>query len=129
MEEVWFAIEKDADGYPTTRDWEGLRAVKRGRHYEIRSAPFYAKGIAYGDVVKAENSAEGFLKFQEVIQRGGFSIFRLYLRKLIAMAVPPSVNLEKMTRHLLPEAEVSKRNEIGMPVARGGLSKGGRRSM
>lgn len=78
--EVWFPIEKDADGYPQSRDWEGLLCVRTGKEYKVQSVPFYLKNVAYGDTVTAQLSSEGYLRFSGVVRRGGFSIYRLLVR-------------------------------------------------
>lgn len=123
--EVWFKIKKDADGFPETRDWELLRCVQVGNVCEVKSVPFYLKEVAYGDHVLVRKSKEGPSEFESVDSRGGYSVFRLLLRKteenslevvkelvdlgllvewngrLIAIAVPPAKNLDQIVSYLL----------------------------
>lgn len=77
--EVWFRIPKDADGYPKTREWEGLLCVKQEEGYRIASVPFYVNEVAYGDIVCASPAPEGFLRYERVVERGGYSVYRLLL--------------------------------------------------
>lgn len=78
--EVWFKIEKDADGYPETKTWEGLLARPEGTHFRLVSVPFYLKNVSRGDLVAALKRE--FLEFSEVISRGGHNTYRLLLKQL-----------------------------------------------
>lgn len=75
--EVWFPIEKDTDGYPESKSWEGMlsRVVTRG--FLLESVPFYLKNVSKGDVVAAEEG--DFLRFSHVVERGGHNTYRLLM--------------------------------------------------
>jgi hypothetical protein len=125
MVEVWFKIKKDFDGFPKTRDWEGLQCRQKGNIYEVRSVPFYLKEVAYGDRVFVRKNQKGYLEFESVESRGGYSVFRLWLLReednalqvvkelvdlgllverdgrLIAMSVPPTRNVDQIVSYIL----------------------------
>ena len=80
--EVWFPIEKDEDGYPKSRDSEGLRCEVDNDHSEtaeIMSVLFYLKNVAYGDTIRIKRNAAGYREFNGVLQRSGCSVYRLLL--------------------------------------------------
>ncbi len=127
-QEIWFRIKKDRDGFPRTRDWEGLRCVKKGSGFQVESIPFYLNNVAFGDIVGAKVSGKGYWEFDSVIERSGYSVFRLLLRtdesptmvvdellrrgflverddKLIALAVSPSSDLEAAVSYILAGKE------------------------
>lgn len=88
--EIWFPIAKDHDGYPESKNWEQLLArpvLERDDYFQLESIPFYLKNVSRGDIVRAdvvENKEiqEGeIFQFQEVIDRGGHTTYRLLLRK------------------------------------------------
>jgi hypothetical protein len=127
--EVWFQIEKDADGYPASRDSEGLLCLPLDAECtqcRIRSVPFYLKNVAYGDVVKTRENPSGYLEFAEVVKRGGSSVYRLLLHEsakarkdeyikalldfdvllehdgdLIAIAAPPDADSDALVEYIL----------------------------
>lgn len=87
--EIWFRIEKDAEGYPQSKSWEQLLAwpvLKRDDYFSIESIPFFVKGISRRDIVRAkvtrnsEVKATEFFEFGNVIDRGGHNTYRLLLR-------------------------------------------------
>jgi hypothetical protein len=127
--EVWFKIEKDADGYPESKGWEGLWTEQGNGVYAIKSVPFYLKNVSVGDEVEA---AEGeFLEFQKVVARAGHNTYRLLLSEshrsklreiakeledlgltveteigmLLAVDVPPSVDQEYVDTFLVKGRE------------------------
>jgi hypothetical protein len=51
--------------------------------YEIRSLPFRAYGVCWGDVVKAHKSNEG-LEFDALVRRSGHSCYRVFLSNTLA---------------------------------------------
>lgn len=78
--EVWVRIEKDGDGYPKSQDWEDLWAWPLDfDNVRIVSLPFFAKGIAAGDVFTTTQADEGFTMLGNVVERGGHSTFRIWL--------------------------------------------------
>lgn len=88
--EIWFRIQKDEDGYPESKSWEQLLAwpvAERDDYFSLESIPFFVKGIARGDIVRAklaQNSEvqEGeFFEFDYLVQRGGHNTYRLLLRR------------------------------------------------
>jgi hypothetical protein len=78
--EVWVRIEKDAEGYPKSQDWEDLWAwpLDEGT-VRVASAPFFAKGVAAGDVFTIVQTAEGFTMLDSVVERSGHSTFRIWV--------------------------------------------------
>ena len=80
--EVWFPIEKDSDGYPKSRDSEGLRCEisdEQSESAEVRSVPFYLKQVAYGDTIKIKRNPTGYREFDRVEHHSGCSVYRLLL--------------------------------------------------
>jgi hypothetical protein len=118
---VFFRLEKDKDGYPPV-EVESLWAIPREDGFELDNIPFYARGVALGDVVKVEKAEDGGLEFTEVVRRGGHSCYRIWLLKkrpddpqftfeelkdlglrvemdlnhVMAIDVPPNVSLESV---------------------------------
>jgi hypothetical protein len=91
--EIWFRIEKDAEGYPKSQDWEQLYSWRTDDGFRIDNVPFFAKNIAVGDVVFATKTEEGWHRFDRVLSRGGHSAFRVWL----------SQKLEPNREHVLQE--------------------------
>lgn len=133
LQEVWFFIEKDNDGYPESRTWEGLWARPINGAFELLSVPFYLKNVSRGDVVGATQA--DFLRFVDVRNRGGHNTYRLLMETsdvsdvnaalaelkskglvvelnetgiLIAVDVPPSVNQHEIDAYLLSEKEAGR---------------------
>jgi hypothetical protein len=88
--EIWFRIEKDRDGYPTSKNWEQLLArplLERDDYFQIESIPFFLKNISRGDIVRAktvtntEIQESEVFEFDGVLDRGGHNTYRLLLRK------------------------------------------------
>jgi hypothetical protein len=79
LAEVWFKIEKDADGYPETKSWEGMLAQPEGIHFRLVSVPFYLKNVSKGDLVAA--TMDEFLTFRSVVSQGGHNTYRLLLKQ------------------------------------------------
>jgi len=127
--EIWFKIEKDHDGYPESKDWEGLLTSREGEHFKIESVPFYLKNVSRGDVVEARTGQ--FLEYVRVVRRGGSNTYRLLLKRrheddpeftvneltlkglqveqehgiLLAVDVPPSVDQPAIDAFLIREKE------------------------
>ena len=81
LPEIWFRLEKDADGYPP-KEWEGLKSEPRGAPgiYRLKCAPFFARDVAYDDEVIAEKAEDGdYLIFKAVSKRSGYSTIRLWI--------------------------------------------------
>jgi hypothetical protein len=108
---------------------ESLWAIERADGYEVDNIPFYAKGIASGDIVAARKDEDGLLWFADLIKPGGHSTVRLLLareedvssvrerlrvmgcasevsdvRRLISVDIPPAVDYESV-RKFLDEGE------------------------
>jgi hypothetical protein len=114
---VLFQLEQDADGYPPA-SVESLWALPKGEGlFQVDNIPFFATGVAVGDIVSAFQE-EGAFRFQEVVHASGHSTLRVaiseatdvpavralfeqkgcsveqsHLPRLIAVDVPPSVPL------------------------------------
>lgn len=121
---VRFRIKKDADGFPKTRDWEELNCLRKMNSYQVRNVPFYLSDVAFGDEVSVRTSVNGYLEFQSVERRGGYSVFRLLLRekegnplyvvrelvdlglqvefeaRLIAIAAPPAIDADDIYSYI-----------------------------
>ena len=117
---VFFQFEQDEDGYPPATV-ESLWALPKDEGlFQLDNIPFFATGVALGDIVSATEE-KGVLRFQEVIQPSGHSTLRVaiskvadvpavrvlfeqkgcsveqsHLPRLIAVDVPPSIPLESL---------------------------------
>jgi hypothetical protein len=88
--EIWFRIEKDNSGYPSSKEWEQLLArplLERDDYFQIESIPFFLKNISRGDTVRAKTVVnaeiqEGeIFEFDSILDRGGHNTYRLLLKK------------------------------------------------
>ena len=82
LPDVYVRLKKDELGYPP-KEWEQLKAEQIGSSeiYRIKSIPFYAKGLAYGDEIATETSKEGYYPVaKSVLKRSGFSTMRLSIK-------------------------------------------------
>jgi hypothetical protein len=76
---IAFRLVRDADDYPPA-DWEHLWAIPRGAdQFELDNIPFFAQGVAAGDLVAAQRDNEQQLIFERVIQSGGHSTVRVIM--------------------------------------------------
>jgi hypothetical protein len=124
--EVRFEIEKDAEGYPKSRDAEALLCRPLDPECSqcvVASVPFYLRNVAYGDTISTEENPPGCLQFKEVISRGGYSVYRILLHDstkkdelitklldldvlleqdgdLIAIAVPPTADNDAIVDYI-----------------------------
>ncbi len=125
--EVTFQIERDAKGYPKSRDSEALLCKPLNAECTrcvIASVPFYLRNVAYGDTISTEQDPSGSLHFKEIVKRGGYSVYRILLHdiakrdqviaelldfdvvlerdgNLIAFAVPPTANSDAIVDYVL----------------------------
>lgn len=82
MIKVAFPIPKDPEnpGYPPSTVetlWAALLAPLRG---VLRNVPFYAKGVAFDDIVEFEVTADSaVVEFVRVVARGGHSTYRIFM--------------------------------------------------
>ena len=121
---VAFPLAQDEDGYPPV-NWEHLWARRVGDSlFELDNTPFFARGVSYRDLVRAEE-AEGMNVFRELVRPSGHSTIRVILfdqgltgglrrslhdlgcaseaghvPDLIAIDVPPTVNLTDVRKLL-----------------------------
>lgn len=77
---VLFRLQKDEDGYPPI-EVESLWGIRRSEGIELDNVPFFAKGVALGDIVKTTTAGDGALEFESVVRRGGHSTYRILLLK------------------------------------------------
>ncbi|MCY1083180.1 DUF4265 domain-containing protein [Archangium lansingense] len=129
---VVIKLETDEDDYPPV-DYEGLWALPVGEGlFQIDNVPFFAVGIAYGDIVSA-TAEQQELRFREVVRPSGHSTLRLIIYEekdipsvralleelgcsiershipgLISVDVPPTVSLAVL-RKTLDEGEAQAR--------------------
>ena len=75
---VLFYLNRDESGYPPV-EVESVWAVARADGFELDNIPFYAKGVALGDVVAAAPDVDGALVYRGVVHRGGHSTYLVYL--------------------------------------------------
>jgi hypothetical protein len=47
--------------------------------FVLKNIPIFAKGLSYGDTVRAR-TRDGILVFEEVVRRGGHSTYRVYAK-------------------------------------------------
>jgi hypothetical protein len=125
--EVRFEIEKDGDGYPKSRDAELLLCKPLDpecTHCLVASVPFYLKDVAYGDTISTTENPSGRLQFRQIVERGGYSVYRVLLRdstrketvikelldrdvllehdgNLIAIAIPPTADGDAIVKYLM----------------------------
>jgi hypothetical protein len=125
---VFFELQQDEDGYPPVT-CESIWATSVGDGlYRLDNIPFFARGIAYEDIVSAVPREDGTLGFVEVVRPSGHSTLRViaydaarapalrreleslgcdteqsHIPNLFAVDVPPSVSLDEVRRLL--EAE------------------------
>jgi hypothetical protein len=105
-------------------DVETLWAKRVGQYLQLDNIPFYAKGLAWGDVISVENESDGLFRFSGLVAASGHSTLRLwvartedvkairdYLRslsceseldlgRLIAVNVPPNVPYTSIKKFL-----------------------------
>ncbi len=82
--EIWFKIQKTADGYPSSQEWEQLFAWPVEGCFRIDSIPFFVKGVAVGDLVCATRTEDGLYKFAGLRSSSGHSTFRIWLAESIS---------------------------------------------
>ena len=85
FKKVLFRLEQDAQGYPPA-SLEGLWAQQTEAGYLIDSIPFYAYGIAPGDLISV-SEADGEEWFAALSNSGGASVFRVLVK--LAGALEP----------------------------------------
>ena len=74
--EIWFKIEKDAEGYPESQDWEELWGTPvEGGSFRLNSTPFFVKDIAAGDVVSAVKTEEACIASRKLSPEAATATF------------------------------------------------------
>jgi Domain of unknown function (DUF4265) len=135
---VRFQLEQDADGWPPTTT-EGVWAIACGdSEYELDNVPWFVRGVACGDRVRAELDEEGILWANERVRWSGHYTIRviplgegsseaavqnvidsfaplgvaceggLPAFKIVALDIPPSATVSEI-KALLREGEASGR--------------------
>ncbi|WP_375771809.1 DUF4265 domain-containing protein [Archangium gephyra] len=133
---VFFELQQDEDGYPPVT-CESMWATPVGDGlYRLGNIPFFARGVAYEDVVSAVQRDDGTRGFVEVVRPSGHSTLRIivyeaseapalrhelealgcdtelsHIPNLVAVDVPPAVSLDEI-RRLLEMGTVSERWEF-----------------
>ncbi len=70
--EARFEIEKDADGYPKSRNAEALLCKPLDPECSlciVTSVPSYLRNIAYGDTIRTKPDSGDSLEFGQVVKR------------------------------------------------------------
>ncbi|NIE74251.1 DUF4265 domain-containing protein [Pantoea sp. Ap-967] len=75
---VLWRLAQDANGYPPA-SVEGLWAQRTASGYRVDSTPFYAYGIAPGDLISTTQDGEQ-VWFQALQRSGGASVFRVRVK-------------------------------------------------
>ncbi|MFJ4068164.1 DUF4265 domain-containing protein [Pseudomonas sp. NPDC089996] len=125
---VLWRLEQDAHGYPAA-SVEGLWAQRTANGYVVDSTPFYAYGIAPGDLISTTQDGEQ-LWFGALQQSSGTSVFRIRVKvaneleqvhaaieefgcpcqaepavRMLAVEVPPERALDTLLYYLLTQRE------------------------
>lgn len=68
---VCFPLDRDADGWPPVTS-EGVWATECGAdEYELANAPWFVRGVAFGDRVRAESDDDGVLWVEQRLAWSG----------------------------------------------------------
>ncbi|HZF53577.1 MAG TPA: DUF4265 domain-containing protein [Polyangiaceae bacterium] len=109
---------------------EAMWTLRRDEGYEIDNIPFYATGVALGDIVGAEPDIDGVLWYSKLVRPSGHSTIQIFfssendvdivreelkrmgcdsevsdIRRLVAVDVPPSVPYARVKEFLDRGAE------------------------
>ncbi|HDS1736184.1 DUF4265 domain-containing protein [Pseudomonas sp. BP8] len=128
FKKVLFRLEQDAQGYPPA-SVEGLWAKQVEGGYLVDNIPFYAYGIAPGDIINTHDEGE-HTWFDSLQKSGGASVFRVLAKapgsleqvraallefgcpsdaeqavKMLAVEVPPTIALDTPLYYLLTQRE------------------------
>jgi len=127
---VLFRLERDERGWPPI-DVEGMWAKRTAAdEYTLHNIPFYARGVASGDVV-ATVEIDGNLYFRETLRQGGHGTIRVLLKsesqadgviariesfrcgcesaeRLVAVDVPPKMRVSELLSFLEAERGASR---------------------
>jgi hypothetical protein len=120
MNEKVLLVYQDVDEYKIESVW----ASKLGDYYRIENIPFFAKNIAFGDIVSVEDD-NGALYFDSLIEASGHSVVRIimfdendfsdvtksieamgcswegsHIKTLISVDIPPEISYNKVKAYL-----------------------------
>ena len=109
-------FELSAEDRASGVDAENLWAEELGSgKFKIDNIPFYAYGIALGDIVLA-GQVDGRLTFKEVIAHSGHSTYRILVKDDSGFESDPFKGLSQRLQELGCEYEVAKRRWIAIDV-------------
>lgn len=74
---ISFCLEIDDDGYPPVGA-ETLWAQSEGDGFRLENIPFFARGVAFGDIVYAV-PVDGLLEYKWVLKRSGHGTVRIIM--------------------------------------------------
>ena len=77
MKKIIFKIDADEDDWPPVAS-EGIWCEQKDDLYTICNAPFFVKGIAYGDTVRIRGVGDNEFAIEEVVEKSGNSTVWLY---------------------------------------------------
>ncbi len=104
---VFFELQQDEDGYPPVT-CESLWATPVGNGlYRFDNIPFFARGVAYEDVVSAVRRDAKAPELRRELEALGCDTEQSHIPNLFAVDVPPSVSLEEV-RRLLETGDASE---------------------
>ena len=120
MNEKVLLVYQDVDEYKIESVW----ASKSGDYYRIENIPFFAKNVAFGDIVSVEDE-DGALYFDSLIEASGHSVVRIIMfnendfsdvtksieamgcswegsriKTLISVDIPPEISYDKVKAYL-----------------------------
>ena len=120
MNEKVLLVYQDVDEYKIENVW----ASKSGDYYRIENIPFFAKNVAFGDIVSVEDE-DGALYFDSLIEASGHSVVRIimfnendfsdvtksieamgcswegsHIKTLISVDIPPEISYDKVKAYL-----------------------------
>jgi hypothetical protein len=75
---VEFELSPDDGGLRTERLW--AERVGDGQ-FRVRNSPFFVFGVSAEDVVTAIQLEEDVYRFQRVVEKGGHSTYRIFIRQ------------------------------------------------
>ena len=77
VKKILFKIDTDKDGWPPVAS-EGIWCEQKDELYIICNAPFFVKGIAYGDIIRIRGVSDNEFVVEEVVEKSGNSTVWLY---------------------------------------------------
>lgn len=80
IDRVKILFEYDS-GSPDSPELEAMWAIPTIEGFKLDNIPFYARGIAAGDIVSASPDPDGMLRFESLVTSGQHSTVRLWFAK------------------------------------------------